>query len=280
MHQDKAIGMFMGLFIGDALGAPLEFIRPHEMSKTLIEMEGGGVHNTAEGEWTDDGAMAVAIADAYISNQYFNPETIAFNFKMWKKTGHFGTRDYVFDIGRTCSEAIDRMAVTHPYAGSCSFNASGNGSIMRVAPIVLANHNNLSNAVAQAVAVSLMTHGNIDTINYISGFVTELMSGKKEDSFNYLRYYRDPNSGGTIMHAYITAWECVEETSSFEKALIMAVNKGYDADTVGAVTGMLAGRKYGLKGIPTRWLDKLVKKDELIDMAEKLYALGGDDGTE
>jgi len=44
-----------------------------------------------------------------------------------------------------------------------------------------------------------------------------------------------------------------------------------------AVTGMLAGRKYGLKGIPTRWLDKLVKKDDLIDMAEKLYALGGDD---
>jgi len=57
----------------------------------------------------------------------------------------------------------------------------------------------------------------------------------------------------------------------------MAVNKGYDADTVGAVTGMLAGRKYGLKGIPTRWLDKLVKKDELIDMAESLYALGGQD---
>jgi hypothetical protein len=41
----------------------------------------------------------------------------------------------------------------------------------------------------------------------------------------------------------------------------------------------LAGRKYGLKGIPTRWLDKLMKKDELIDMAEKLYALGGDDGN-
>ncbi len=66
MHQDKAIGMFMGLFIGDALGAPLEFIRPHEMTKTLTQMGGGGVHNTAEGEWTDDGAMAVAIADAYI----------------------------------------------------------------------------------------------------------------------------------------------------------------------------------------------------------------------
>jgi ADP-ribosyl-[dinitrogen reductase] hydrolase len=178
MHQDKAIGMFMGLFIGDALGAPLEFIRPHEMTHTLTEMEGGGVHNTAEGEWTDDGAMAVAIADAYIGSKRFDPEAIAMNFKMWKKTGHFGTRNYVFDIGRTCSESIDRITPTHPYAGSCSYSSSGNGSIMRVAPVVLANHNCMPSAVAQGVAVSLMTHGNADTVHYIAGFVAELMSGK------------------------------------------------------------------------------------------------------
>jgi ADP-ribosyl-[dinitrogen reductase] hydrolase len=224
--------------------------------------------------------MAVAIADAYTTSKRFNPEAIAMNFVIWKKTGHFGTRDYVFDIGRTCSEAIERITPTHPYAGSCSYSSSGNGSIMRVAPIVLANHNSLPHALAQSIAVSLMTHGNADTVNYITAFVSELMTGKKDNDFDYLRHQRDSGSKGTINHAYITAWECVEETSSFEKALVMAVNKGYDADTVGAVTGMLAGRKYGLKGIPTRWLDKLVKKDELIDMAEKLYALGGDDGTE
>jgi len=280
MHQDKAIGMFMGLFIGDALGAPLEFIRPHEMTKTLTEMEGGGVHDTAIGEWTDDGAMAVAIADAYIGSKRFDPEAIAMNFRMWKKTGHFGTRNYVFDIGRTCSESIDRITPTHPYAGSCSYSSSGNGSIMRIAPVVLANHNSMPDAVAQGVAVSLMTHGNADTIHYITAFVAELMTCSKHNAFEYLRHQRDSINKGTISHAYITAWECVEETSTFEKALVMAVNKGYDADTVGAVTGMLAGRKYGLKGIPTRWLDKLVKKDELIDMAETLYALGGDDETD
>ncbi len=279
MHQDKAIGMFMGLFIGDALGAPNEFLRPYEIVEPVTDMVGGGVHNTAVGEWTDDGAMAVAIADAYITSKRFDPENIALNFRMWRKTGHFGTRNYVFDIGRTCGEAIDRMTATQPYAGSCAINASGNGSIMRVAPIVLANHNNLSNAVAQSVAVSVMTHGNADTIHYIAGFVAELMSGKAEDSFDYLKHYRDPYATGTVMYTYNMAWECVNETSSFEKALVMAVNKGYDADTVGAVTGMLAGRKYGLKGIPTRWLDKLMKKDELIDMAEKLYALGGEDGN-
>jgi ADP-ribosyl-[dinitrogen reductase] hydrolase len=240
-------------------------------------MIGGGVHNMAVGEYSDDGAMSTCIADAYITSKRFDPEAIAMNFKMWKKTGHFGTRNYVFDIGRTCSEAIDRITATQPYAGSCSYSSSGNGSIMRVAPIVLANHNNMPNAVAQSVAVSLMTHGNADTVHYIAGFVAELMSGKAEDSFDYLKHFRDVYASGSIMYTYNMAWECVRETSSFEKALVMAVNKGYDADTVGAVTGMLAGRKYGLKGIPTRWLEKLMKKDELIDMAERLYALGGED---
>lgn len=280
MHQDKAIGMFMGLYIGDALGAPNEFLRPHEIVEPVTEMIGGGVHNMAVGEYSDDGAMSTCIADAYIGSKRFDPEAIAMNFKMWKKTGHFGTRNYVFDIGRTCSESIDRITPTHPYAGSCSYSSSGNGSIMRVAPIVLANHNCMPSAVAQSIAVSLMTHGNADTVHYIAGFVAELMSGKAEDNFDYLKHFRDVYASGSIMYTYNMAWECVRETSSFEKALVMAVNKGYDADTVGAVTGMLAGRKYGLKGIPTRWLDKLMKKDELIDMAETLYALGGDDGTD
>jgi ADP-ribosyl-[dinitrogen reductase] hydrolase len=79
------------------------------------------------------------------------------------------------------------------------------------------------------------------------------------------------------MHAYVQAWRSVSMTDSFEDALVDAVNRGYDADTVGAITGMLAGRKYGYSAIPKRWLDKLVKRDELLAMAEALYKLGGED---
>lgn len=276
MHQDKAIGMFMGLYIGDALGAPNEFLRPQEINEPIEQMIGGGVHNTAVGEYTDDGAMASAIADAYITRGRFAPDEIALNFKTWRKSGFFGTRDYVFDCGRTCSEAIGDMTTSRPYMGKTDPDASGNGSIMRVAPIVLANHNSVTQSVAQAVAVSLMTHGNAETIEYITGFVAELHHGTKLDEFDYLRNYntRQNYGRGSIMHAYATAWECVDETNTFQGALVMAVNKGYDADTVGAVTGMLAGRKYGYKGIPARWLNDLMHRDKLVDMAEKLYKLG------
>jgi len=278
MHQDKAIGMFMGLFIGDALGAPLEFIRPEEMKYVLSEMEGGGVHNTKEGEWTDDGAMAMCIADAYITERNFVPEQVAFNFKTWKKTGHFGTRNYLFDIGRTCAEAIDKMTMENPYQGGTAPNKSGNGSIMRLAPIILYNHNNYANALAQSIAISLMTHGNTDTVDYIAAFATELFYGEKKEEFDGLRHYQikgmSTQGKGSIMHAYNMAWHCVEMTHSFEDAVVMAVNKGHDADTVGAVTGMLAGRKYGYKGVPQRWREKLVDHDKLVDVAEQLYALG------
>jgi ADP-ribosyl-[dinitrogen reductase] hydrolase len=76
------------------------------------------------------------------------------------------------------------------------------------------------------------------------------------------------------MYAYNAAWECVNLTFSFQDALIMAVTKGYDADTVGAVTGMLAGRHYGYSAMPRRWFNKLMKHDELLQMAETLYEMG------
>lgn len=277
MNHDKAIGMFMGLFIGDALGAPNEFLRPEEITKPVVDMIGGGVHGCAVGEWTDDGAMAMAIADAYLIKQGFSPDEIALNFMTWRKSGHFGTRNYVFDIGRTCATAIDHMTTDRPYAGSTDRFASGNGSIMRLAPIMLANHNNVAMAIAESVAVSLMTHGNKDIVQYTAAFVTETMRGDRFMEFNKQRHFNTRDGAqtkGTIMHAYNQAWRSVLFTDSFEEALVDAVNKGYDADTVGAVTGMLAGRIYGYNAIPKRWLEKLVSHDKLLDTANKLYQLG------
>jgi ADP-ribosyl-[dinitrogen reductase] hydrolase len=276
MTKDQAIGMFMGLFIGDALGAPNEFIREENISTRITRMVGGGVHSCEVGEWTDDGAMAKAIASAYLTKKRFAPDEIAFNFMSWRKTGHFGTRDYVFDIGSTCCEALESMTTEHPYSGSTYLRQSGNGSIMRVAPIVLFNHKNVHAAVAQATAVSLMTHGNDDTVNYIAAFVSELHKGAMIKANDKLRQYDigQTKGKGSIMHAYTTAWECVNNNTCFRDALEDAVNRGYDADTVGAVTGMLAGRIYGYSDIPKSWLSDLVQCVELKEMAKDLYTLG------
>ena len=75
------------------------------------------------------------------------------------------------------------------------------------------------------------------------------------------------------MGCYASAWDSIARTRNFEDAVVHAINKGGDADTVGAVTGMIAGRIYGYSTIPQRWLDKLVKHEELLAMANDLYNL-------
>jgi ADP-ribosyl-[dinitrogen reductase] hydrolase len=64
----------------------------------------------------------------------------------------------------------------------------------------------------------------------------------------------------------------VGTTDNFEAALIRAVNLGDDADTVGAVTGQIAGARYGLDAIPDRWLSSLIKADDISRLAGKLAA--------
>jgi ADP-ribosyl-[dinitrogen reductase] hydrolase len=66
------------------------------------------------------------------------------------------------------------------------------------------------------------------------------------------------------------AFWAVDETKNFEDALILAVNLGDDSDTVGAVTGQLAGALYGYSAIPERWLAPLAWRDDMIAIADKL----------
>jgi ADP-ribosyl-[dinitrogen reductase] hydrolase len=46
-------------------------------------------------------------------------------------------------------------------------------------------------------------------------------------------------------------------TGSFEHCLVDVVNRGGDADTTGAIAGMLAGAMYGRAVLPARWLKAL-----------------------
>ncbi|MBL8415398.1 MAG: ADP-ribosylglycohydrolase family protein, partial [Propionivibrio sp.] len=66
-------------------------------------------------------------------------------------------------------------------------------------------------------------------------------------------------------------------TASFEECLIDVVNRGGDADTTGAIAGMLAGARYGLQAIPKRWLKALdaTTSRQCEDQARELIALGG-----
>jgi len=275
MTRDQVLGMIIGCAVGDAYGAPYEFMSPEDVrpAKGYIT---GGTHDVSIGEWTDDTALMVATMDAYDKCQGFDALTIAENFKAWRTTGKFGTRNYVFDIGNTTNTAIKNLQEDRPYAGSAGKFASGNGSIMRIAPAIAANFNNPAKAIGEAVALSLITHGNSDTITYISAFVDEVIRGTKNPINKLLRVYDvyQRHNTGSIMHSYNVAHLAAHYGSGFDGALMEAAKLGYDTDTNCAVTGMLVGSYLGYKNIPERFLKNLQQHDMLFDLANKMYEIG------
>ena len=269
MNEDEAMGMFMGLFIGDAIGAPLEFTKPN-LGAPVSTMIGGGVHGVAPGEWTDDGAMALCIADAYINKGEFCASTIQKNFRDWRNTGKFGTRDHCFDVGITVTGALDRVKlIEHPYTGSTDPQTSGNGCIMRMAPCVIWNRHSLNAAIGDSVAQCILTHGSTDSIRYTAALAHELWVGKPLPENDRLRDRAIKNSG-YVADTYASAWHSVLTTDNFQDAMVDAINRGGDADTVGAVTGMIAGRLYGVD--QTKYLfEKVILSNQIAKVFNALY---------
>lgn len=138
--SSRIIGAFLGLAVGDALSAPLEFLRPDIARKrfgTLTEMVGNSTWNP--GEWTDDTAMALGVARGILAGANGQDEIKAtgeefVEWALWAK-----------DVGSTIGAAIQLFRSTNnwflasrqtPQARSGS--AAGNGSLMRILPVALA----------------------------------------------------------------------------------------------------------------------------------------------
>ena len=315
--QDRALGALLGLAVGDALGTTLEFsIRdslPHH-----TEMTGGGPFRLAPGQWTDDTAMALALADSLISCRGLDPHDLMTRFVAWWREGAYSCTGICFDIGRTTAEALARFERTgNPFAGSKSPRTAGNGSLMRLAPVVLfalghadvdldalaADQSRTTHAAPQAVEAcvyfarllraaiqdgpealrALRAHEkselSTDSLHLdlrigqddvkwkrkarhaepaIQAFVTGSWRGKTRHQIR---------SSGFVLDTLEAALWCVGTTSSFEEALILAVHIGDDADTVGAVTGQLAGAFYGATAIPPNWQSTLAWSGKISDVA-------------
>ena len=143
---------------------------------------------------------------------------------------------------------------SNPYYGGTDEYSSGNGAIMRMAPVVIAAASE-KESVDHALKQTKLTHGSAECLLFSETFARELWWGKALPEYNKLRLDRktpreEIKSSGYVRHTYEAAWWFVQNTSSFEEAVIEAVNLGGDADTIGAVTGQIAGRIYGETGIP------------------------------
>ena len=282
MTRDHALGAIIGCAVGDALGTTLEFrTNPSaDQSQWHTEITGGGPFGLVAGGWTDDTSMMLALMDTYLECGQLDTVACAHKFVDWHRNGRYSHTGTCFDIGFTTLNALTRFEATgDPIAGDTSPSSSGNGGIMRLAPAVVANHQCKSSAVRDAVRQSRITHGSPECLEIAEKMALVLFDGSLESVREDVRAvegldWADLNSGGYVRETWECALWCVANTSSFEDALVHAVNRCNDADTAGAVTGQIAGAIYGASAIPVRWLEHLQWAEEISRQAIALYELG------
>jgi ADP-ribosylglycohydrolase len=118
-------GAFIGLAVGDALGAAVEFRAPGSFTPVNGYRE-GGPHHLAAGEWTDDTSMALALADS-IATVGWDLNDQANRYVEWYRTGKYSVTGRCFDIGTTTRCALDNFGADKDArnSGDRSEKASG-----------------------------------------------------------------------------------------------------------------------------------------------------------
>ena len=290
--RDRALGAFLGLAVGDAVGTTLEFY-PRDLEPRLEEMVGGGPFGLPPGGWTDDTSMALALADSLAACGTLDCHDLMDRFVRWWREGEYSHTGSCFDIGGTIHAALERYRETgDPMAGSTDPRSASNGSLMRLAPVALRFWSDRARLDWAAAQQSRTTHGAEEAVEACRGFadmLADAISGKARPDVLAPRVFegapeisgilggswrqrpRDGiRSSGYVVHTLEAAIWSVARTANFRNAVLLAANLADDADTVAAVTGQLAGAIYGLSGIPQQWLDQIAWKDRLLDTAERL----------
>jgi ADP-ribosylglycohydrolase len=297
-------GCFLGLAVGDALGAPVEFYPPG-FFKPLSDMVGGGYFDLKPGQWTDDTSMALCLAESLIEKKGFDPLDQMKRYLRWYEEGHLSSTGRAFGIGGTVARALEKFRQTgEPYCGPTDPWTAGNGSIMRLAPVPLLYAKKNLEAIERSAESSRTTHQAltaVDGCRYLGALIVGAVSGASKDELLSDHYspvlgywkekplvkeideiasgsfkHKDPPEivgAGYVVKSLEAALWAFHKTNSFKEGCLLAVNLGDDADTTGAVYGQLAGAFYGEHDIPESWRSKLTYHDLIKSFAKQLFEL-------
>jgi ADP-ribosyl-[dinitrogen reductase] hydrolase len=260
-------------------------------------MTGGGPFGLEAGHWTDDTVMALCLAESLLACEGFDARDQMERYVRWYRTGYMSPTGRCFDIGNTVRAALHRFESTgEPVSGSTDPYSAGNGSIMRLAPVVLFYHPDALAVDHFTAESSRTTHGAEEAVagcRILAAILHAGLLGKGKEEILLsvppsdwmpprlqgiaAGDYREKDSSeirgsGYVADSLEAALWSFHTADSFEDAILTATNLGDDADTTAAVCGQVAGAHYGIIGIPGRWLEKLWEKQRILDVAEELLA--------
>ncbi len=287
-------GCILGLACGDAVGTTVEFCARGTFPP-MTDMIGGGPFKLPVGAWTDDTSMALCLGTSLADLGGFDAADQMRRYCDWYENGYLSSTGRCFDIGLTVRGALLRFQQNgNPFAGNPDPQSSGNGCIMRLAPVPMYFHPNVEQAVHMAGESSRTTHGSPESIESSQLLAAMICAGLNGQSKGEVLFGHDPyqfltpnvrgialgeyrakaegglSGSGYVIHCLEAAAWCFWQTGSFRDAVLRAVNLGDDADTTGAVCGQLAGAFYGEEGIPPEWLARVVMREEITVLADRL----------
>ena len=287
------------------MGFPTEFSKREELLKNpVIEMIDSPDVGQPAGSWSDDTAMEIATIDSFIQKKYFDYKDIMDKWVKWISKSEYTPTGVAFDIGRTCLKAIKKYCNgTAPLqCGSTSINENGNGSLMRILPVALyAYSKKLDDTSIHKLTneVSSLTHAHevsrLGCYIYVQFIICLLKGYTKEDAYKHIQYLDysaydmhslklytrildeqievqrldQIKSTGYIVDTLESAMWIFMNAQHYKEAITASTNIGGDTDTIGAIVGSMAGIYYGFESIPSNWLDKLQRKEYLMELADK-----------
>ncbi|TBW36999.1 ADP-ribosyl-[dinitrogen reductase] hydrolase [Siculibacillus lacustris] len=265
---DRALAAFLGFAVGDALGATVEFMTRGEIANQYgihRDIVGGGWLRLKAGAVTDDTDMSLALARSLVRKGDLDLVDLCEEFARWLKSGPA-------DVGNTCRRGIRRFITHGTVAGPFAEGDAGNGAAMRVLPVALATIGDDARARDWTIAQAHVTHHHplsdgacLALVDMVRGLVVGGTIAEARARADALVADQPPfafvpfrgQSSAYVVDTIRTVFDAFFATDGFEACLIRTVNQGGDADTTGAIVGMLAGAAYGTEAIPRRWLKVL-----------------------
>jgi len=272
-------GLILGAAVGDALGAPFEFGPGGEYSRRFPpvdqsgkdEMIGGGPLGWAPGEFTDDTQMAMVLAESLLTRRSFDPDDLWIRWRAWASTAA--------DVGimtRSALRVTDWRDVRHPDPE----RTAANGALMRAFPLALPRGED--DAIREVVLrQAALTHPHPAAgwgawlgiaamraalagddplealVEPLDALPVEVASRFREMLLPEWTPNRGGPGNGSVWGCLAQAIWAIRGASSFEDAVVRAIDLGGDTDTVACVTGAIAGARHGADAIPRRWLRRL-----------------------
>ena len=304
-RKSHFLGALIGLAVGDALGMPVEGMRASQIRRAfgrVRDFMDAPWRRLKAGQWTDDTKMMLCHARSIVRRGYVDPDDTAHEFVEWFRSGDWR------GIGNSTYESIKRLLAGVPPSESGAWGefAAGNGVAMRIAPVALADCDDLerlredcrrvgvithrhpeaiAGATAVAFTVAKAARGDLDptllveeTVDYVGECeVTRRLRMAKaflEGGMEVEEALARLGTGGYVVETVASAFFCfLRSPFDFEETVTRAVEGGVDADTTGAIAGAISGAFNGLEAIPERWRRGVEGAAEILGLAEGIFHL-------